>query len=102
MLNSSPTPDEVGSRPDDGLRPRRLDDYIGQAELKQVLGIAVKATLARGNAVVWLCRLGQTPSALNCCCSSKYPIMQMTVFDAEWYVWVDRESTKGCNAGSCF
>ena len=51
VLNSSPTPDEVGSRPDDGLRPRRLDDYIGQSELKQVLGIAVQASSARGDAL---------------------------------------------------
>ena len=51
VLTSSPTPDEVGSRPDDGLRPRRLDDYIGQPELKQVLGIAVKAAIARGDAL---------------------------------------------------
>ena len=38
-------------RPDDGLRPKRLDDYIGQAELKQVLGIAVQAALGRGEAL---------------------------------------------------
>ena len=36
---------------DDGLRPRRLDDYIGQRELKQVLGIAVQAALGRGDAL---------------------------------------------------
>jgi len=32
---------------EDGLRPRRLADYIGQNELKQVLGIAVEATRHR-------------------------------------------------------
>ena len=38
-------------KPDDGLRPRRLSDYIGQPELKQVLGIAVQAALGRGEAL---------------------------------------------------
>jgi Holliday junction DNA helicase RuvB len=33
------------------LRPRRLADYIGQRELKQVLGIAVEATRAREEAL---------------------------------------------------
>ena len=32
---------------DEGLRPRRLRDYVGQAELKQVLGIAIGAARAR-------------------------------------------------------
>ncbi|MEB3332041.1 MAG: Holliday junction branch migration DNA helicase RuvB [Synechococcaceae cyanobacterium] len=36
---------------EDGLRPRRLDDYIGQAELKQVLSIAVEATRSRAEAL---------------------------------------------------
>ncbi|MEY3735796.1 MAG: hypothetical protein RLZZ624_855 [Cyanobacteriota bacterium] len=36
---------------EDGLRPRRLKDYIGQPELKQVLGIAVEATQARQEAL---------------------------------------------------
>jgi Holliday junction DNA helicase RuvB len=36
---------------EDSLRPRRLADYIGQNELKQVLGIAVEATRARGEAL---------------------------------------------------
>jgi len=35
----------------DSLRPRRLADYIGQSELKQVLGIAVEATRGRGEAL---------------------------------------------------
>ncbi|MCX5947292.1 MAG: Holliday junction branch migration DNA helicase RuvB [Cyanobacteria bacterium] len=33
---------------EDSLRPRCLADYIGQSELKQVLGIAVAATRSRG------------------------------------------------------
>ena len=36
---------------EDGLRPRRLDDYIGQSELKQVLRIAVEATRRRQEAL---------------------------------------------------
>ena len=36
---------------EDSLRPRRLDDYIGQSELKQVLAIAVEATRSRGEAL---------------------------------------------------
>ena len=36
---------------EDSLRPRRLADYIGQSELKQVLGIAVEATRARQEAL---------------------------------------------------
>ena len=36
---------------DEGLRPRRLCDYIGQSELKQVLGIAVEATRLRNDAL---------------------------------------------------
>ena len=33
---------------EDSLRPRRLAEYIGQSELKQVLAIAVEATRSRG------------------------------------------------------
>ena len=36
---------------EDSLRPKRLDDYIGQSELKQVLRIAVEATRARAEAL---------------------------------------------------
>jgi holliday junction DNA helicase RuvB len=36
---------------EDSLRPRRLADYIGQSELKQVLGIAIEATSARQEAL---------------------------------------------------
>jgi len=36
---------------EDSLRPRRLADYIGQRELKEVLGIAVEATRNRGEAL---------------------------------------------------
>jgi len=40
--------DPTASSREDTLRPRRLADYIGQRELKQVLGIAVEATRSRG------------------------------------------------------
>ncbi len=36
---------------EDTLRPRRLGEYIGQRELKQVLAIAVEATRNRGDAL---------------------------------------------------
>jgi holliday junction DNA helicase RuvB len=46
---SSGSPEE---RPrDDTLRPRRLGDYIGQRELKQVLSIAVQAARGREEAL---------------------------------------------------
>ena len=51
VLDAKPSSEEVRSRPDDGLRPRRLADYIGQNELKQVLGIAVQAALGRDEAL---------------------------------------------------
>ena len=35
---------------EDSLRPQRLEDYIGQNELKQILSIAVKAAIERGEA----------------------------------------------------
>jgi len=44
-------PGEAPILREDSLRPRRLADYIGQRELKQVLGIAVEATLARQEAL---------------------------------------------------
>ena len=47
---SAQDPEASGPR-DDGLRPKRLNDYIGQRELKQVLGIAVQAATARGDAL---------------------------------------------------
>lgn len=43
--------DAEGLPQDDGLRPRRLADYIGQRELKQVLAIAVAAARGRGEAL---------------------------------------------------
>ena len=52
LVDPQQAPEEVVSRPEDKLRPQRLDDYIGQSELKQVLGIAVEAAL--GVAMPWI------------------------------------------------
>ena len=43
-------PGRAGAK-EDSLRPKRLADYIGQRELKQVLGIAVQAAVGRGEAL---------------------------------------------------
>ncbi len=56
LVDPSPVAAEAGAGPgviarEDGLRPRRLADYIGQSELKQVLAIAVEATRARQEAL---------------------------------------------------
>ena len=51
VLDTQPSQDEVSVRADEGLRPRVLADYIGQPELKQVLGIAVQAAQGRGEAL---------------------------------------------------
>ena len=51
LLSPEPSAQESASPREDGLRPRRLNDYIGQRELKQVLGIAVQAASARGDAL---------------------------------------------------
>ena len=51
VLDTQPTPEEATVRVDEGLRPRKLADYIGQTELKQVLGIAVQAAQGRGEAL---------------------------------------------------
>ena len=51
VRDTRPSPQESTARVEEGLRPRRLVDYIGQPELKQVLGIAVQAALARGDAL---------------------------------------------------
>ncbi len=42
---------EECSQKDDGLRPKSLNEYIGQSALKQVLGIAVEAALGRAEAL---------------------------------------------------
>ena len=42
-VDARPLTEEVIACREDGLRPKRLDEYIGQSSLKEVLGIAVKA-----------------------------------------------------------
>jgi len=54
LVDPAPQADELSEAPvprEDGLRPRRLSDYIGQRELKQVLGIAIEATRNRNEAL---------------------------------------------------
>jgi len=51
MVGGDPLPAERDGGRDEGLRPRRLADYVGQAELKQVLGLALAACRQRGEAL---------------------------------------------------
>ena len=51
VLESGPLPEEVRPPREDGLRPKRLSDYIGQPALKAVLGIAVEAAIGRAEAL---------------------------------------------------
>jgi Holliday junction DNA helicase RuvB len=53
LVDPASQSDDGGDLPlrEDSLRPRRLADYIGQSELKQVLGIAIEATRSRGEAL---------------------------------------------------
>ncbi|MFM9110899.1 MAG: Holliday junction branch migration DNA helicase RuvB [Prochlorococcaceae cyanobacterium] len=46
-----PEDDAASPSREDGLRPKRLADYVGQRELKQVLAIAVAASRQRGDAL---------------------------------------------------
>lgn len=39
---------EEAGKPEDSIRPQKLQDYIGQKDLKEVLTIAIKAAQARG------------------------------------------------------
>jgi holliday junction DNA helicase RuvB len=47
LLDPNPLPDEQPSV-ESGLRPRRLADFVGQAELKDHLGIVLEAARRRG------------------------------------------------------
>ncbi len=51
VVDGAPLADEKRSFREDGLRPKCLDDYIGQSALKEVLGIAIQAALGRGDAL---------------------------------------------------
>lgn len=46
LLQPQVKPDETG-KPEESLRPQKLADYVGQKDLKEVLGIAIKAAQAR-------------------------------------------------------
>ena len=50
-IDARPFSEEVTSPREDGLRPKCLDEYIGQSSLKEVLGIAVQAAIGRGDAL---------------------------------------------------
>ena len=50
-VDATPLLEEVSPLREDGLRPKCFDDYTGQLGLKQVLGIAVKAAIGRGEAL---------------------------------------------------
>ena len=49
LLNPEPLPDDELAE-DSGLRPRRLDDFVGQTELKEHLAIILEAARGRGQA----------------------------------------------------
>jgi Holliday junction DNA helicase RuvB len=53
LLQTEPTEDDATVELDDdtGLRPRRLDDFVGQAELKEHLSIILEAARRRGQSV---------------------------------------------------
>ena len=47
MLDPKRLEEETKKRKDDSLRPQSWNEFIGQSELKEVLSIAVKASLSR-------------------------------------------------------
>ena len=51
VVDPSSLPEDVLHSHKDHLRPKKLEDYIGQSELKQVLGIAIQAALHRKEAL---------------------------------------------------
>ncbi|BEV35508.1 Holliday junction branch migration DNA helicase RuvB [Synechococcus sp. M16CYN] len=51
LVDSQPASNEQVAQPTGNPRPKCLAEYIGQGELKQVLGIAVEAALGRGDAL---------------------------------------------------
>jgi Holliday junction DNA helicase RuvB len=50
LLLATATRDETDGS-EENVRPRRLDDYIGQKDLKEVLAIAIQAAKSRGEAL---------------------------------------------------
>ena len=49
FLDADPLPDD--ERIESGLRPRRLDEFVGQGELKDHLNVILEAARRRGQAV---------------------------------------------------
>ncbi len=47
LLQARPLPEEVPNRHEEKIRPQTLGEYIGQAELKDVLHIAIQAAQSR-------------------------------------------------------
>ncbi len=69
LVDSALLKDEVNSSQQDSLRPNCFNDFIGQSELKKILGISVKAALSRGESLDHLLLygppgLGKTTMAL--------------------------------------
>ncbi len=69
LVDSALLKEEVKESQQDSLRPKCFDDFVGQSELKKVLGISVKAALSRGEALDHLLLygppgLGKTTMAL--------------------------------------
>ncbi len=69
VVDAELLPDDAITSREEGLRPKRLDEFVGQAPLKQVLGIAVKAAKGRREALDHLLLygppgLGKTTMAL--------------------------------------
>ena len=69
LVGSNLLKEEINLSKQDSLRPKYLSEFTGQAELKKVLEISVKASLARGEALDHLMLygppgLGKTTMAL--------------------------------------
>ena len=64
LLLATATTDETENQ-EEGIRPQRLADYIGQKELKDILEIAIAAAKARNEALDHLLLYG--PPGLGRC-----------------------------------
>lgn len=51
VIDPAVLPEEDSLFQNDGLRPSRLSEFIGQSDIKKVLNIAVQASLSRGDAL---------------------------------------------------